>query len=81
MSTVMLVGPVGLVFFISLFRPKLPFRCSSDPPGGSMKPAVFYVIEDVAAVDFQHGRDFRRALHNRQVSLLIYSTYHLSLTP
>jgi hypothetical protein len=68
MSTVMLVGPVGIVFFISLFRPTLPFRCSSDPPGERMKPAVFYLIEDVAAVDFQHGRDFRRALHERHVS-------------
>lgn len=63
----MLVGPIGLVFFISLFRPTLPFRCSSDPPGERMKPAVFYLIEDVAAVDFQHGRDFRRALHDRHV--------------
>ncbi|KAF9474021.1 hypothetical protein BDN70DRAFT_345318 [Pholiota conissans] len=65
MSTVMLVGPVALVFLVSLFRPTLPFRCSSDPPGERMKPAVFYLIEDVAAVDFQHGREFRQALHDR----------------
>ncbi|KJA23287.1 hypothetical protein HYPSUDRAFT_66491 [Hypholoma sublateritium FD-334 SS-4] len=30
-----------------------------------MKHEVFRVIEDVAAVDFQHDRDFGRALHNR----------------
>ncbi|KAF8964249.1 hypothetical protein BDZ97DRAFT_1817186 [Flammula alnicola] len=65
MSTVMLVGPIGLVFFISLFRPRLPFRCSSDPAGERMKPAVFYIIEDVASVDFKHGKEFRRALHAR----------------
>ncbi|KAF8883762.1 hypothetical protein CPB84DRAFT_1789755 [Gymnopilus junonius] len=65
MSTVMLVGPVGLVFFVSLYRPKLPFRCSSDPPGVPMKPAVFYLIEDVASVDFRHQREFRRALYAR----------------
>lgn len=65
MSTVMLVGPLGLIFFISLFRPKLPFWCSSDPAGTKMKPAVFYVIEDVASVDFKHGKEFRRTLHER----------------
>jgi hypothetical protein len=30
-----------------------------------MKPAVFYVIEDVGSVDFKNGRDFRIALHKR----------------
>ncbi|KAF4617127.1 hypothetical protein D9613_005783 [Agrocybe pediades] len=65
MSTVMLVGPLGLIFFISLFKPKLPFWCSSDPPGTKMKPAVFYVVEDVASVDFRHGKEFRRTLHER----------------
>jgi len=30
-----------------------------------MKPAVFYLIEDVASVDFKYGREFRRSLHDR----------------
>jgi len=65
MSTVMLVGPMGLILFISLFAPRWKVWCSSDPPGTPMKPAVFYVIEDVAAVDFMHGREYRKALHER----------------
>ncbi|KAF8873878.1 hypothetical protein BD779DRAFT_1678991 [Infundibulicybe gibba] len=65
MSTTMLVGPVGVVFLYSLFSPVLPCRCSSDPRGTRMKPAVFYTIEDVAAVDFKHGRAFREALYTR----------------
>ncbi|KAF8158455.1 hypothetical protein B0H34DRAFT_708927 [Crassisporium funariophilum] len=81
MSTVMLVGPMGLVFFISLFRPKLPLRCSSDRRGEPMKPAVFYVIEDVASVDFKHGRDFRRAFHDRWNSSPPFQRlmYHLTI--
>ncbi|KDR82524.1 hypothetical protein GALMADRAFT_237868 [Galerina marginata CBS 339.88] len=80
MSTVMLVGPVGLVFLISLFRPRLPFRCSSDPVGTRMKPAVFYLIEDVASVDFKHGRDYRRALYDRWNSSMPFQRLIMRLT-
>jgi len=69
MSTMMLVGPVGVVFIFSLlashYRWRLPVRCSSEPRGSCMKPAVFYCIEDVAAVDFKHGRKFRKRMHDR----------------
>lgn len=65
MATVMLVGPVGLVSFVSLFSPVLPIRCSSDAKGTPMKPAVFYAVEDVAAVDFKEGRAYREALNAR----------------
>ena len=68
MSTALLVGPVGLVLLISLFRPKLPFCCSSDPAGVPMKPAVFYLIEDVSSVDFKRGREYRQSIHERYVS-------------
>jgi hypothetical protein len=67
MSTVMLICPIGLVFFISLFSPKWHVWCSSDPPGTPMKPAVFYTIEDIASVDFMHGREYRKTLHERWV--------------
>jgi len=30
-----------------------------------MKPAAFYTIEDVAAVDFKERRAYRQAFHNR----------------
>ena len=71
MATVMLVGPVGVIAFVSLFSPTLPIRCSSDPKGVPMKPAVFYAIEDVAAVDFKEGRAYRQALNARYVITLI----------
>ncbi|KAJ3936195.1 MAG: hypothetical protein NXY57DRAFT_282756 [Lentinula lateritia] len=69
MSTMMLVGPVGVVFFFSLlayhYQWRLPVRCSSEPVGSLMKPAVFYCLEDVGAVDFMHGRIFRQRVHRR----------------
>ncbi|KAJ3751839.1 hypothetical protein EV360DRAFT_89313 [Lentinula raphanica] len=72
MSTMMLVGPVGVVFIFSLiayhYKWRLPVRCSSEPVGSLMKPAVFYCIEDVGAVDFMHGRKFRQRVHTRYES-------------
>lgn len=68
MGTVMLVGPVGLIAFVSLFAPILPIRCSSDAKGTSMKPAVFYVVEDIAAVDFLEGRAYRNSINARYVT-------------
>ncbi|ESK96181.1 hypothetical protein Moror_7255 [Moniliophthora roreri MCA 2997] len=65
MSTMMLVGPVGLVFLLSLFAPRLPFLVSSDPKGEQMKPAVYYTLEDVGAVDFEGGREWRRNVQAR----------------
>jgi len=80
MSTTMLVGPVGIVFLYSLFSPVLPCRCSSDPKGMRMKPAVFYTIEDVAAVDFKNGRAFREALHTRYHASPLFRTLLQKLT-
>ncbi|KAJ3868033.1 hypothetical protein EV359DRAFT_78050 [Lentinula novae-zelandiae] len=69
MSTMMLVGPVGVVFLFSLlayhYQWRLPVRCSSEPVGSLMKPAVFYCLEDVGAVNFMHGRIFRQRVHRR----------------
>jgi len=65
MSTPMLVAPIGIVFFISLFHPRLPGWISSDPPRTPMKPAMFYVFEDIGAVDFRFGRRFREAVNRR----------------
>ena len=33
-----------------------------------MKPAVFYLIEDVSSVDFKRGREYRQSIHERYVS-------------
>lgn len=65
MSTPMLVGPVGILFLISLFKVRLPCWVSSDPAGTIMKPAVFYMLEDVGAVDFRHGKDWRMSVNRR----------------
>ncbi|THU85657.1 hypothetical protein K435DRAFT_843182 [Dendrothele bispora CBS 962.96] len=69
MSTMMLVGPIGVVFLFSLiaghYQYRLPVRCSSEPIGTVMKPAAFYCLEDVPAVDFKLGRDFRRCVYGR----------------
>ncbi|KZT28310.1 hypothetical protein NEOLEDRAFT_1145921 [Neolentinus lepideus HHB14362 ss-1] len=65
MTTPMLVGPMGLWFFFSLYPWRLPFRISSDMAGTRIKPAVFYIIEDIGAVDARHGRPYRIALHER----------------
>jgi hypothetical protein len=69
MATMMLVGPVAVVFAFSLiayhYEWRLPVRCSSEPVGSLMKPAVLYCIEDVGAVDFMHGRTFRQRVHAR----------------
>lgn len=65
MSTPMLVAVPGLFFLYSLFRPECRIWMSSDPPGEIMKPGVFYLFEDIGAVDFRHGKEFRRTLHRR----------------
>ncbi|KAF8993044.1 hypothetical protein BDQ17DRAFT_1546223 [Cyathus striatus] len=65
MSTPLLVLPIGIVFFYSLLEPILPVRCSSEPSGNPMKPAVFYVVKDVGSVDFKLGRGWRGVMHDR----------------
>jgi hypothetical protein len=62
------VGPAGVIAFVSLFAPILPIRCSSDAKGTPMKPAVFYVVEDIAAVDFLEGRAYRYTINARYVT-------------
>jgi len=64
-STILLTGPFGVVFLFSLFEPKLFCRCSSDPAGVKMKPALYYFFEDVGSVDFKLGRTFRKEINAR----------------
>lgn len=61
----MLVGPVGLIMLISLFRPRIPIWLSSDPPKTPMKPAVYYLFEDIGAVDFRQGKEWRQRIRDR----------------
>jgi hypothetical protein len=66
-SLPMLFSVPGIFFLVSLFKPRLNFWVSSDPPGTPLKPGVFYLFEDIGAVDFRHGKAFRRQLHARSV--------------
>jgi len=65
-STAMLIAPIGVVFFLTLKSwHNLPFWMSSDPPRTRSKPACYYFIEDVGAVDFEHGREWRKRVQAR----------------
>ncbi|GAA5929840.1 uncharacterized protein JCM15063_004639 [Sporobolomyces koalae] len=65
-STAMLIAPMGIVFILTLKSYKnLPFWMSSDPPRTATKPAVYYIVEDVGAVDFRHGRAWRKRMQAR----------------
>lgn len=61
----MLLAPVGLLLLFTLFPVSLPMWVSSDPPHTRLKPGMFYIAEDLGAVDFRHGRMFRRAMNKR----------------
>ncbi|GAA6037519.1 hypothetical protein JCM8097_008234 [Rhodosporidiobolus ruineniae] len=65
-SFAMLVAPICIIFALTLkvWR-NLPFWMSSDPPRTATKPAVYYFIEDVGAVDFRHGREWRKRCQAR----------------
>jgi hypothetical protein len=63
-----LYGIGGSVFVItmwSLAGKKAPFRISSTEKGGEVYPGVYYLIEDVVAVNANAGRPFREALAAR----------------
>ncbi|GAA5972907.1 hypothetical protein JCM11641_003997 [Rhodosporidiobolus odoratus] len=65
-SFAMLIAPIGIIFALTLKSwHNLPFWMSSDPPRTSTKPAVYYFIEDVGAVDFMHGREWRKRCQAR----------------
>jgi len=44
---------------------KLPFRFGSSEPGTVIRPAIFYIIEDVVAVDGNGGIEYREAFNAR----------------
>lgn len=58
----------GCIFIITVWselnRPA-PFRISSTPKGGKVHPGVYYLMEDVVAVNAGAGRPFREALASR----------------
>lgn len=42
-----------------------PFRISSTAKGEPVLPGVFYIVEDVVAVNANAGRPYREAIHAR----------------
>lgn len=61
----MLVGMVSVQLLLSLFRPSAPIWISSLPPGHELRPAGYYIMEDVVAVDGGGRSAYRRALNLR----------------
>lgn len=74
-SSAMLVSPAVLVLIISLVPLRYPFPISSDPPRVKNKPGAFYVLEDVVAVDFGYGRQWRTELHERYNASRMFRTH------
>ena len=58
-------GCVLIITIYSLAGIKAPFRISSTEKGGEVYPGVYYLMEDVIAVNAGAGRPFREALAAR----------------
>lgn len=76
----MLVGPVGVILLLTLLPIRVPFWMSSDPPGTRLKPCMFYITEDIGAVDFCHGRIFRMAMNQRYTASPLFRALFWYLT-
>lgn len=58
-------GGIFVITMYSLTGRKAPFRISSTPKGGDVHPGVYYLMEDIVAVNAGAGRPFREALAAR----------------
>ncbi|KIX08200.1 uncharacterized protein Z518_02856 [Rhinocladiella mackenziei CBS 650.93] len=58
-------GSIFIITMWSLSGRKAPFRISSTPKGGDVYPGVYYIIEDIVAVNANAGRPYREALAAR----------------
>jgi len=60
---------VATLTFLSLLlnwlEIKIPFRFGSVDKGNILRPAIFYIVEDVVAVDGEGGMEYRRAFGER----------------
>jgi hypothetical protein len=75
-----LVGNVSVQCFISLIRPRVPIWLSSLPPGHKMRPAGYYIMEDIVAVDGGGLSAFRRSLNVRYESSPIFQRLVYEMT-
>lgn len=51
---------------------KMPFRMGSAEKGNVVKPAIFYIVEDVVAVDGEGGLEYRTAFNARYESSPVF---------
>jgi hypothetical protein len=69
LSTLTLLSLVGNGLGI-----KLPFRFGSSDPGTVIRPAIFYIVEDVVAVDGNGGIEYREAFNARYENSELFRT-------
>lgn len=62
----------ALSLILNGFKVKLPFRFGSLDAGNMLRPAVYYIVEDVVAVDGNGGMEYREALNARYESSPIF---------
>ncbi|KAF2451721.1 hypothetical protein P171DRAFT_515683 [Karstenula rhodostoma CBS 690.94] len=70
MSLVATLTLISLVLNVSGWR--LPFRFGSVPAGNVLRPAVYYIVEDVVAVDGGGGVEYREAFCKRYESSAVF---------
>lgn len=63
--TLSIGGSIFALTMYSITGTKAPFRISSTPKGGEVYPGVYYLIEDIIAVNANAGRPYREALGAR----------------
>lgn len=60
---------VATLTFLSLalnwLEIRIPFRFGSVDKGNILRPAIFYIVEDVVAVDGEGGMEYRQAFNSR----------------
>jgi hypothetical protein len=60
-----IAGPIFLLSLYNHFEWKAPFRISSTHKGEKVLPGIYYIVEDIVAVNSGGGRPFREGLAAR----------------
>ncbi|KAG4423126.1 hypothetical protein IFR04_003763 [Cadophora malorum] len=60
-----IAGPIFLMSLYNHFGWKAPFRISSTHKGEPVLPGIFYIVEDIVAVNSGGGRPFREGMFAR----------------
>jgi hypothetical protein len=61
-----------LSLLLNAFQVKLPFRFGSVDAGKVVRPAIYYIVEDVVAVDGNGGMEYREAFNARYESSPVF---------